>query len=164
MKVTDIQTFLDYYTKVRARTMKLVAIIPPERVEWKYMHKKFSIGDMVRHIAAIERYLYAEVVQGNKSLYTGCGRELAEGYTEVVNYITALHEESMNIFKAIGDSALQHKCSMPGGHCISVASALRAMTEHEIHHRGQLYMCLEMLGVRTPPIFGMTSEEVISRA
>jgi uncharacterized damage-inducible protein DinB len=37
---------------------------------------------------------------------------------------------------------------------------LRAMTEHEIHHRGQLYLMLSMLGVKTPPVFGMTSEEL----
>ncbi len=164
MKVTDIQTFLDYYAKVRARTLKMVVLIPPDHIDWKYRQDKFSIGDMVRHIAAIERYLYAEVVQGNKSRYTGCGKELAASYDEVVHFITTLHEESTNIFKGISNDALPNKCCMPGGHSISVASALRAMTEHEIHHRGQLYMYLEMLGVRTPPIFGMTSEDVINRA
>ena len=34
------------------------------------------------------------------------------------------------------------------------------MVEHEIHHRGQLYMYLSLLDVKTPPIFGLTSEEV----
>jgi hypothetical protein len=34
------------------------------------------------------------------------------------------------------------------------------MTEHEIHHRGQIYLYLGILGVPTPPIFGLTSEEV----
>ncbi len=37
------------------------------------------------------------------------------------------------------------------------------MAEHEIHHRGQLYMYLGMLGVETPPIYGLTSEEVAER-
>jgi uncharacterized damage-inducible protein DinB len=37
---------------------------------------------------------------------------------------------------------------------------LRAMVEHEVHHRGQLYLMLGMVGVATPPIFGLTSEEV----
>ena len=34
------------------------------------------------------------------------------------------------------------------------------MPEHEIHHRGQLYTMLGMLNVATPPIYGMTSDEV----
>ena len=37
---------------------------------------------------------------------------------------------------------------------------LRAMLEHESHHRGQLYLMLTMIGVETPPLFGLTSEEV----
>lgn len=35
------------------------------------------------------------------------------------------------------------------------------MMEHEIHHRGQLYTYLGILNIKTPPIFGLTSEEVI---
>jgi uncharacterized damage-inducible protein DinB len=38
------------------------------------------------------------------------------------------------------------------------------MIEHEIHHRGELYIYLNLLNVKTPPIFGLTSEEVIGRS
>ena len=35
------------------------------------------------------------------------------------------------------------------------------MVEHEVHHRGQIYVYLGMLEVKTPPLFGLTSEELI---
>jgi uncharacterized damage-inducible protein DinB len=38
------------------------------------------------------------------------------------------------------------------------------MIEHEVHHRGQIYLILGMLGVETPPIYGLTSEEVRARS
>jgi uncharacterized damage-inducible protein DinB len=38
------------------------------------------------------------------------------------------------------------------------------MIEHEAHHRGQLYLMLGMHGVDTPPIYGLTSEEVRARS
>jgi uncharacterized damage-inducible protein DinB len=38
------------------------------------------------------------------------------------------------------------------------------MVEHEVHHRGQLYLYLGMLGVPTPPLYGLTSEEVKARS
>jgi len=38
------------------------------------------------------------------------------------------------------------------------------MTEHEAHHRGQLYWMLADLSISTPPLFGLTSEEVHDRA
>ena len=41
---------------------------------------------------------------------------------------------------------------------------LRAMVEHEVHHRGQIYMILSLLGIPTPPLYGLTSEEVRARS
>jgi uncharacterized damage-inducible protein DinB len=38
------------------------------------------------------------------------------------------------------------------------------MVEHEAHHRGQLYMMLSMLGVATPPLYGLTEEEVRAKS
>jgi len=39
-----------------------------------------------------------------------------------------------------------------------------AMVEHEIHHRGQIYLMLGMLEVDTPPLYGLTAEEVRERS
>jgi uncharacterized damage-inducible protein DinB len=38
------------------------------------------------------------------------------------------------------------------------------MVEHEIHHRGQIYLYLSMLNVATPPLYGLTSEQLRERA
>jgi len=38
------------------------------------------------------------------------------------------------------------------------------MVEHEVHHRGQIYLMLNLLDVPTPPLFGLTSEEVRARS
>ncbi|MEO1587753.1 MAG: DinB family protein [Bacteroidota bacterium] len=55
---------------------------------------------------------------------------------------------------------LRHKVRTPAGIEITLWKWLRAMLEHEIHHRGQLYMYLAILGIQTPPLYGLTSEEV----
>jgi uncharacterized damage-inducible protein DinB len=47
---------------------------------------------------------------------------------------------------------------------MSVWKWLRAMIEHEVHHRGQIYLMLGMLDVPTPPLYGLTSEEVRERS
>jgi len=41
---------------------------------------------------------------------------------------------------------------------------LRAMLEYEAHHRGQLYLMLGLRGVTTPPIYGLTAEEVQAKS
>lgn len=47
---------------------------------------------------------------------------------------------------------------------MTIGKWLRAMIEHEVHHRGQIYLMLSVLKVPTPPIFGLTSEELRRRA
>ena len=164
MEINSIGPFLDYYERIRERTLRVIACIPPEKLEWTYKESKFTFGDVIRHLGAIERYMYAENAQLKPSRYPGHGRELAEGYDNVVAFLERMHRETVEILSILSDEDLQKKCVTPGGAAITVWKWLRAMVEHEIHHRGQLYLYLGMLDVPTPPIYGLTSEEVYERS
>ncbi len=164
MEVTDIDSFLSYYSRVKGRTEKLFQHIPEDKVEWTYREGKFTIGDIIRHLALIERKMYAENVQQKPTLYDGCGVEYANGLTEVIQFYQDMNAESMAIFSELSNADLEKKCLTPGGIEISIWKWLRAMVEHEVHHRGQLYTYLGMLGITTPPIYGLTSEEVIANS
>lgn len=160
MEITNIHSFLDYYDKVRERTKNVINVIPPDCIDFSYKPGKFTIADEIRHIAAIERYMFAENVAGRRSSYKGCGKELADGYAAVLDFFNVLHEQSIAIFKTLNNDDLKKKCTTPGNVEITVWKWLRAMIEHEIHHRAQLYIYLNLLDVKTPPIFGLNAEEV----
>jgi len=164
METRSIESFLDYWASVRSRTRRVVACIPPDRIEWSPSPGKFTFGDPVRHLAAIERHMYAETVSGRPSRYAGCGRDLAEGFDAVVAYLERLGTESRAIFGTLTDAQLERKCLTPAGTAITTWKWLRAMVEHEAHHRGQIYLMLGLLNVPTPPLYGMTSEEVQARS
>jgi uncharacterized damage-inducible protein DinB len=163
MEIRSVMQFLDYWDNLRGRTRRVVTRIPPERLEWTHRTGAFTLGDLVRHLATIERYMYAETVAGRPSRYPGCGTELADGYDAVLAYFDRLDAEAKGIIAGLSDGDLERKCITPAGSSITTWKWLRAMAEHEIHHRGQLYLMLGMLGVPTPPLFGLTSEEVRAR-
>ncbi len=108
--------------------------------------------------------MFAENVRGNPSSYPGHDRELADGYEAVKRYFAELHAEAMEIFAALDDEALNRKCTTPAGIPMTTWKWLRAMVEHEVHHRGQIYLMLGILGVETPPLYGLTEEEVRERS
>jgi uncharacterized damage-inducible protein DinB len=164
MEVTRIAPFLDYWEKLRQRTCRVVDRIPAEHLEWSWKPGKFTPGDLVRHLAGIERWMYAENAQRRPSRYSGHGEALARGLPAVRDYFERLHTESMEIFRGLSDEDLAAKCVTPAGAEITIGKWLRLMTEHEIHHRGQIYLLLAMLGVETPPLYGMTSEQVRERS
>ena len=164
MEIHDVGNFLEYLTSVHKRTRRVVLCIPPKDIEWGPGTGRFTFGDVVRHLAGIERWMYGETVQGLPSRYPGHGKELAEGFDAVLAYYDRLHEESRAIFARLDATALNGKSITPAGTPVSTWKWLRAMIEHEAHHRGQLYLMLGMDGVETPPIYGLTSEEVRARS
>lgn len=156
----DHPEFLRYWERVHERTARVVALIPEASLEWSYRPRAFTCGDLVRHLAAIERTMFAENAAGRPSRYPGHGRELADGHAAVMDFYRRMHEEAVAIVAALGPADFERPCRTPGGAELPVWKWLRAMLEHQIHHRGQLYLYLSMLGVPTPPLYGLTSEEV----
>jgi uncharacterized damage-inducible protein DinB len=164
MEIQNVAVFTRYYENVRGRTDRVIACIPPGELEWRPRPGAFSFGDLIRHLGAIERYMFAENVQGLPSRYPGHGLELADGWADVNAFLQRMHEESMAIFGALSAAQLASTCTTPGGARLPVWKWLRAMVEHEVHHRGQIYLMLGMIGVPTPPLYGLTSEEVRARS
>jgi uncharacterized damage-inducible protein DinB len=163
VEIQTIQPFLQYFGNVRERTMRVARCIPADKIDWTHSPGKFTLGDLLRHIAVAERYMWAENVQGQPARYTTHGKELADGLENVLAFMERLHAESVEIFSRLTPEDLQRKCVTPGNAPITTWKWLRLMTEHEIHHRGQIYLYLSMLDVPTPPLYGLTSEQVRAR-
>lgn len=164
MEIRDLGEFLNYFNKVHQRTMNVVRSIPPGQVDWQFRPGKFTLGDLVRHIATTNRYIFVEVARGQPSRYAGCGKDLAPGYGEIVALTERLHAENVEIISGFSSEDLNRKCRTPDGASITTWKWLRSMIEHEIHHRGQIFTYLALLDVSTPPLYGLTSEQVRERS
>lgn len=160
MDITNADSFLKYYSKVHERTRIAIDHIPEEHLEWTYREGKFTLGDLVRHLAAINRYMFAEIARGGTNRYPGHTRDLAEGKKNVVDYFERMHVETVELITAMSEADLNAKVKTPAGFPMSAWKWLRSMVEHEIHHRGQIYTYLGLLDIELPPLYGMTSEQV----
>jgi uncharacterized damage-inducible protein DinB len=164
MEIRSGPLFAEYWANFRGRTRRVALVIPPDRLEWSWQPGKWTFGDLLRHLAGIERDMYAENVQGLPSRYPGHGPELAQGLDAVLGYLDRKHAESLDIFGGLTPEQLDAKCQTPAGTPITTWKWLRAMVEHEAHHRGQIYQMLGVIGVATPPLYGLTEEEVRARS
>ena len=146
----DLPVFLDYLDSVHARTRRVVACIPPDGMEWTPAPGRWTAGDQVRHLAAIERWMYGETVLGRPSRYGGHARELADGLPAVLAYYDTLHAEARALFATLTAEQWTRKIMTPAGSPITTWKWLRAMVEHEAHHRGQVCMLAHQLGFPLP--------------
>jgi uncharacterized damage-inducible protein DinB len=161
MEISSMNSFLRYYEKIRQGTIRVIQAIPEDKIDWTYKHGKFTFADLIRHIAAIERYVFAEVAIGNKPSYKGCGKELADGYDLVIAYFYEMHKQSIERFQAITDESLKQKIKSLDGKEITLGNFIRSLIVHEVHHRGAMCIYLNLIGVQSPPVIGLTEEQVI---
>lgn len=164
MRFTEITQFLEYFESIRARTRRVVVHIPETRFDWAYAEGRFTFGDLIRHLGATERWMFTENALGRPSRYPGHGRELADGKEAAMAWFDAMHAESVALLSTLSPDDLARKCATPAGVDLAVWKWLRAMVEHEVHHRGQIYLMLSMVGVSSPPLYGLTEEEVLARS
>jgi uncharacterized damage-inducible protein DinB len=164
MEIQNIESFLSYFESVRGRTFRVLSAIPADKLEWRHSDGVFSPGDLARHIAAVERYTFAENVLGRPSRYKGCGVDLADGLENVTGFMQNMHAETVAMLKDLSPQDLQAKGTSPQGVPVTAWKLLRAMIEHEIHHRGEMYVYLALLGVPRPPLYGLTEPELRERS
>lgn len=162
MEIRTIDSFLQYFETIRERTLRVVRAVPPEKLEWRHTPGVFSPGDLARHIAATERYTFTENALGRPSRYQGCGADLAEGMDGILTFMQQMHAESLELLRGLTPEKLEAKGVGPQGHPITAWKLLRAMVEHEVHHRGEIYVYLALLGVPRPPLYGLTEPELRS--
>jgi uncharacterized damage-inducible protein DinB len=160
MEIRSVESFLPYFESIRERTLRVLRAVPADKLEWKHSPRVFSAGDLGRHIAAVERYTFAENVVGRPSRYHGCGPELADGKDQVLAFMERMHVETIDILKVLKPEDLERKGTSPQGVPVTAWKLLRAMVEHEVHHRGEMYVYLALLGVDRPPLYGLTEPEL----
>ena len=155
-------SFVEYWRNARLRTFRVLDHLPEAELEWSYAPSRFTFGDLLRHLAGIERYMYGENVMQRPSSYPGHAVDLAAGVDAVREYMSRCHTEAVAIFSALTPEQLEAKCLTPAGKPITVWKWLRAMVEHEAHHRGQLHLMASMRGISLPPLYGLTEEQVFA--
>jgi uncharacterized damage-inducible protein DinB len=161
--MNSIPEFVAYLNKIHGRTRRVVEAMPSEHWEYSYREGRFSFGDLVRHIAATKRYLFTENICNRPSRYPGHGVEITGGRTPL-EFLDAMHAESVAQLQALTSEQFSGECTTVAGANLPVRKLLELMAEHEVHHRGQLYIYLAMLDLPAPPLFGLTEAQVKERS
>ena len=108
MEIGSIDAFLPYYRNIRRRTLRVVECIPDDRYDWSYRDGKFSFADLIRHLGAIERFMFAENARCRPSRYPGCGRELADSHRHSPHAVTVTRNIPSRYSRWIFKSSTSH--------------------------------------------------------
>ena len=160
MEIIEINSFIKYFENIHSRTMNVIKCIPEDKINWSPKIGKMTFGDIIRHLALAERYLFVGIAKFEVNQYPGFEQGKVNNYRELIEYFVKAHQESMAMLKTMDNAELLKKITVPGGNQITMWKWLRAMIEHEVHHRGAIYCNLSLLDIKTPPLFGLEEKEI----
>lgn len=164
MEIRSINLFLDYYIKIWNRTIRVSETIPEDKIHWKPNETSFSFADILTHITNLERFMFAETMINKKNRYLGDGNKKSDLFKELMKKWQNMFHETYDMISTITNDQLEEQCITPDGASIRTWKWLRAMIEHHIHHRGQIYTYLNLINSKSPPLYGLTSEQVKERS
>jgi uncharacterized damage-inducible protein DinB len=150
---SHLDPFIANWSRVHKQTTRLMKSAPNDKYDWKPEDTAMPLGELMNHLYIAEALFIESAMTGgfNKETLPAAINNTDEliaafdtSHTAGVAKIASLTPEQMNDMVA----PFGPEKAMPR------AFLMQVMLEHEIHHRGQLYTYLRILGCECPPLFG----------
>jgi len=129
--------------------LKRFKTIKPGFENWKYMEDKMSIADLLFHLIECDLWMF-KILAGESSEPIKESRFYCHNFSEyekLINEFELTGEERAVFIKSYKEEDFQRKVFDPrAGQNVTVLHfIIRGNLDHEIHHRGQLSMMMNLI-------------------
>jgi uncharacterized damage-inducible protein DinB len=160
MPVAD--TFLPEFDQEMATTRRVLERVPSEQATWKPHAKSFSLGHLAQLLAWMPGWIATTLKETELNLLGGTGYSIEKTETLLALFDKNV-AEARAALAAASDPDLQVGWSLKRGDevifTLPRVVVVRQHISHLVHHRGQMSVCLRLLDVPVPSIYGPTADE-----
>lgn len=139
-------------------TKRVVSAIPAGKEDYKADEKSMTALALAHHIISSEIWFLKSIIAGS---FGPEENKLPEGATTAS--LIAQYESEVPALvaqiNALSPEALAKPVSFFGMFEFPVVSYLNFMTNHSVHHRGQLSASLRSMGGKVPSIYGPSADD-----
>lgn len=155
MKAADL---FPWRHEIRAGTLQAVRNLPQEHLEWKPAGGVHSILGWLRHLAQSEDWWIQAGVMGQHGYTPKRKAELLDP-PSVLQYLTETRAVTEGLLQEWPVEKLEERRPVPPGFRganrgpdLSLHWIMANLFHHELHHRGQVYLHLRLMGLE-PPLY-----------
>ena len=147
-----LDSYISTGHRLHQQSIKLMAVAPNDQYEWKPSETAMTLGKLMNHLRLGELAIVEAALNG------AFPKEFPAELSDTAELIVAFdqqHAELSERIAALAPEQLDEIVAPFGpGKEMPRRAVLGVLHEHEIHHRGQLYVYLRSLGCEVPPLFG----------
>jgi uncharacterized damage-inducible protein DinB len=111
-----------------------------------------TVADIAVHIAEAEDGWFHYVVRGEHPEWPQPSREAHPTWDSIFELLDGVHAKTLRWLERTDVAGLDEKHRTPWGSELPLGWIIWHVLEHEIHHRGELFLCLGLLGKEAPDI------------
>ncbi|KAF0819820.1 putative protein YjoA [Bacillus sp. ZZV12-4809] len=146
------QKYLTYFLSHRKVTNELIWKIDNNNVDYKPAETSMSAGKLVTHMLT-SFYMFAKTIKdGSPAVFGEKFDEIAPNLSEAAENFT---EKTIKVISSLTNEELERKIDMSQifGMELTGSQLLKIAMDHEIHHKGNLFVYVREMGHTELPRF-----------
>lgn len=142
--------FFDHWNKVWRDLMRAVDVLGDEHLEYKPA-KSYprNVGDILRHVINLEQGWIHHVIRRSLPSWPPENEQL-KSVDAIRSEMKRVHTETMDYLATVNVEDFNRIVQVPDDGAPKLAWILWHVFEQHIHHRGELFLCLSLLGLERP--------------
>jgi uncharacterized damage-inducible protein DinB len=137
-----------YWKNVRKLTLRLFDTFPEDSLSYRPVETVKTVAEQFDHILIVELYTRIGIITGEWSLAPFSGeRDISRA--NLRNKLYNEHRKTLGMLRLLPEGRFMRTYETPFGELTGEVAVMEAIDE-EIHHRGNLYTYLRMLGIEPP--------------
>ncbi len=144
-------------------TRRVIEAIPAEQSGWKPDPKAKSAFELASHIAQVEILFLKGLANGNFDSADAKIPESVKTPAELLNWYDENFAKASAAVAALRAEALTREINFHGVFNYPAIVYCGFLSNHSIHHRGQLSTYLRPMGSKVPSIYGGSADEPMQR-
>ncbi|MFC2037623.1 DinB family protein [Chloroflexota bacterium] len=141
-----------HWRNVRHDLLRALDMVSDDQLAFVPREGLWSLGRVARHIASAEDGWFRYVVAGELDGWPRFGAEDYATVASIQELLAQVHEHTEVYLATLDESDLDRMVSTPWGEDLSLRWIVWHVVEHEIHHRGEIYLMLGLMGMEAPDI------------
>jgi uncharacterized damage-inducible protein DinB len=150
MSCPETENFVSNWNRIHKQTSRALKAATDDKLDWQPQEGMFTLRELIRHIPEAENAIARTALAG---LMQNSQVDLSKSsVAEIVETFDREHEQLASEISKLTLDQLNEEIEAFGRKMRRVV-LLWALTEHEIHHRGQLYTYYHLAGIKPPDLY-----------